>query len=240
MRLHWMWVAFVAILLLPVTACAKDPTQPIENTNIIGFAYGHMLTGDPVFTLTGDTLFVSGTVKGSSQPYYPRREAAEPAIADNSNPEFDAVLDEAHAAASSMTDSWSWTQAFTTSLNAHLGQEIMSIDPREDAIRVQFANGREISVMVPCGAPETPRTFKLADEIARQRAQFADYVSRKVWVVWGVNYTILVPPQRHSDMLVAMEKITSGLSITAAERENTPFKDENFEADFRQHMEEVR
>ena len=240
MRLHWIWVAFVAILALPITACAKEPTKPIENTNIIGFGYGHMFTGDPDFAVTGDTLFVSGTIKGAAQPYYPRREASEPAIADNSYPEYDALIDEAHAAASSAADSWSWSLAFTTSLNTHLGQEVISIDPREDAIRVQFANGREISVMVPCGAPETPRTFKLADEIARQQAQFADYVGRKVWVIWGSNYTILVPPQRHTDMLVAMEKIASGLSITDAERQNTPFIDPAFEADFRSHMEEVR
>lgn len=242
MSLRWIWVAVAVVFMLPITACAKDAaTAPISDYGIFGFAYGHVFKGEPTLTVVNDTLYVDGSSGGSRQPYYPRRSASTDTVVPcNDNPEFDAVLDEAHAAARVASMSEGWSDGFIRVLNAHLGNEVMSFEPRVDAIKVQFADGNVIMVNVPCGAPETPRLFNLQNEIERQRAQFNDYVNRKVWVVWGSGYTILVPPPRHNEMLVAMEKIASGLTITDVERQNTPFIDSAFEADFRLHMGEVR
>jgi len=230
------------VALAPTMACAQEqPLQPAEGETLIGFAYGYPLKGEPVYGIKNDTLFVSGTVAGVQQPYFPRRQPVTQAVPCLDHPENNAILDEAHAAATTAATSEEWTAAFVSAVSAHLGSEVVSVDPRSDVICVVFTNGDEIRVFVPASQDiGRQAVFNFKDEIERQRQRFSSYVERGIWIVWGAYYTMLVPSgARQAEAIAAMDKIARGGVLTAAERQNTPFIDPQFEADFRAHMREV-
>jgi hypothetical protein len=234
-------MAIFAIFTLPVAACAKEPTQPVTNDTMIGYAYGYVLKGEPVIMIENDTLSIGGSFKGAAQPYYPRRSHAAVVVPCTDNAWIDELFDEAYAAAKTATDQTGWIDRFTGVLNAHLGNEVASFQPNlvGGEMVVWLRNGDDVHVKIPAEGDigRVPKPFNNKDEIERQRQEFLAYVADRVWVFWGETYKILVPWQLHNITLEAMAKTAAGQVLTDAERLNTPFIDREFEADFRAHME---
>ena len=231
---------FLLIVLvgLPSLACAQAaPTSPTSEP-VLGYAYGHRVTGDPVFTTADDTLYVNGYA------YYPRRGnpmAAPKAVSDAAT-RAHAITERANTAAASAVSTSDFVAKYTAVLDSYKGHGVVRYTASEGEIRTWFEGApTELVTYVPSAFPVTPASPP-DSVLAERETHFRTFHDMGAWICWGRNegiYEVIVPVvwQEKSAAAIAQVRgfVRQGLTGPALDEaigrvdvKNTPLQNKAF------------
>lgn len=231
-------ILLVILVGLPSLACAqRAPTSPTSES-VLGYAYGHRVTGDPVLTIADDTLYVNGYA------YYPRRGnlAAPSKRVSDAATRAHAITVRANTAAASAVSASDFVARYTAVLDSHKDHGVVRYTASEKEIRTWFEGApTELVTYVPSAFPVTP-TSPPDSVLAERETHFRTFHEMGAWICWGRNegiYEVIVPViwQEKSAAAIAQVRglVRQGLTGPALEEairgvdvKNTPLQNKAF------------
>jgi hypothetical protein len=169
------------------------------------WAYGTEVPGDPWFEDRDGISYYHGVYQ-----FFPRKRQPPPTIPPLPAADLAAkqVLDEAWAAARKVTTRSEWLRLYTQVLDTHR-DVVESYTRGSRGVVIEFADVPfPYSISCPIDSPQSGRRAANPDSIRREEIdEFWHYYKEGCWIIWGVDYFMLVPPARQPKTTVAINRL---------------------------------